>query len=1257
MLDFLQIAQTVKKDVIYINPVFKITKAEDLMVRGGKFYAIWDEANNEWTTDYFKAVSIIDNELTSLTNERFPNVNCNIRYLNSSQYNSIDLWNKYLNKQMSDNYKLLDNSIVFNNTSRDKHLYSSKHLDYSLEPSPIPCYSELMSTLYSPNELMKIEWAIGSIVTGKSKDIQKFIVLIGGPGSGKSTVLKIINSLFDKYTSTISVKDIVQNSSFALEAFKDDPLVAIEDDTDISKIHDNTRLNSIVSHETIVINEKFHSQYSKRIQAFLFLGSNKNVDITDANSGLLRRLIDVRPTGNKINSTRYNQLMDAIKFELGGIAWHCKEVFEQNERAYDNYIPIRCMRATNFLYNVIEDNFDIFTKKDGITLTEAWKLYNTYGDDAKLLYRFNKMQFKTELMAYYNKFSTEGHYDDGRHYRNLYTEFKYDKFGLKSNISDYIIDEHSWIKLESGISSKFDEEYADCTAQYTTAKGIPASAWSSVITTLKDLDTSILHYVKVPINHIVIDFDVHDGSGEKSLELNMEEASKFPPTYTEVSKSGQGLHLHYIYTGGDPNELSRLYSDNIEVKVFNGNSSLRRQLTKCNDLDIATINSGLPKKEEVRKMVNNEGLSNERALRTCIKRNLNKEYHGATTPSVSFIFKILEDAYNNGVHYDVTDLRPDIMAFAANSTHQAEKCLSMVDKMKWKSDEPSDRVESEDNTLWFFDVEVFKNLFVLVAKQEGEYHNCIALINPSPTEIEEIFKHRLIGFNNRNYDNHICYAAMMGYNNQQLYNLSKRIISGSSNSKFSEAYNLSYSDIYDFSSAGHKQSLKKWQIQLGIHHQELGMNWDEEVPNELWDKVVEYCTNDVTSTEAVFHHLSGDWAARRFLADLTDSSYNDSTNTLTTRMIFGKDKDTKDELQYTDLRELFPGYIFEAGKSTYRGEEVGEGGYVYAEPGVYYNVWLLDIMSMHPHSILAMNMFGKYTKRFKDLLDARIYIKHKEWDKCRTVLDGKLAKYVDEALESGNMEVFKDISNALKTAINSVYGLTSAKFDNKFRDIRNVDNIVAKRGALFMINLKHEVQERGFTVAHIKTDSIKIPNPTPELIDFVCEYGKKWGYIFEHEATYEKMCLVDNAQYVAKYENGPWTAVGKKFQIPYIFKTLFSHEEIKFDDLCETKSVQTYICLDMNEDLPEGEHDYRFVGRVGSFCPIKPGCGGGELMANRGENKFVYVSGAKGWRWLEAETVLFGDKIDDIDMGYFRDMVDKTLDDINKLCVAEEFLE
>ena len=83
---------------------------------------------------------------------------------------------------------------------------------------------------------------------------------------------------------------------------------------------------------------------------------------------------------------------------------------------------------------------------------------------------------------------------------------------------------------------------------------------------------------------------------------------------------------------------------------------------------------------------------------------------------------------------------------------------------------------------------------------------------------------------------------------------------------FSQAYNLSYADVYDFSSK--KQSLKKFEIELGIHHQELGLKWDEEVSEELWPVVADYCVNDVVATEAVFNARKQDFVAREILADL-----------------------------------------------------------------------------------------------------------------------------------------------------------------------------------------------------------------------------------------------------------------------------------------------------------------------------------------------------------------------------------------------------
>ena len=226
-----------------------------------------------------------------------------------------------------------------------------------------------------------------------------------------------------------------------------------------------------------------------------------------------------------------------------------------------------------------------------------------------------------------------------------------------------------------------------------------------------------------------------------------------------------------------------------------------------------------------------------------------------------------------------------------------------------------------------------------------------------------------------------------------------------------------------------------------------------------------------------------------------------------------------------------------------------------------------------------------------------------------------------------------------------------------------------------MRTLQDEVRKQGFIVAHIKTDSIKIPDATRDIIDFVIGFGKIYGYEFEHEATYEKMCLVNNAVYIAKYSDPEWcrkqygyvpgdnmkhpkqwTATGAEFQHPYIFKKLFSHEDIVFKDYCETKEVKNAeIYLDFNENLPEDQHNYKFVGRVGSFVPIKPGKGGGVLLALRNE-KYNAVAGSKGYRWYESEMAQIEGKENDIDMDYFRALVDGAIESISEYGDFEKFV-
>lgn len=279
MLDFMTISTKTNKNSVDISPKFKMMKSKDLMIRGRDFYAIWDEERKIWSTDEDDVTRLVDRELDRYVSENESRIEGTpvIKYMWDSDSGSIDKFHKYCQKQMRDNYKMLDENLIFSNTNLSRENYSSKRLNYPLEEGDITAWDKLISTLYSPDERHKIEWAIGSIVSGDSKELQKFMVLYGAAGTGKSTILNIVQKLFEGYYSTFDAKALgSSNNSFALESFKTNPLVAIQHDGDLSRIEDNTRLNSLVSHELMSVNEKFKGLYETRFKAEYLMKISKS---------------------------------------------------------------------------------------------------------------------------------------------------------------------------------------------------------------------------------------------------------------------------------------------------------------------------------------------------------------------------------------------------------------------------------------------------------------------------------------------------------------------------------------------------------------------------------------------------------------------------------------------------------------------------------------------------------------------------------------------------------------------------------------------------------------------------------------------------------------------------------------------------------------------------------------------------------------------------------------------------------------------
>lgn len=1254
MLDFYRIQVSKKGKALTVWPDFDFGDYKDIMVRGGSFYAVWNEKTGLWSTNELDVVRIIDEDLYAKAEELKENgesVKVLPMHRNSSKMMSAF---KRFVSNYPDNFVQLDSTVTFANTPVSKDDYVSKRLSYPLVKGPINAFDSLFGTLYDESNLEKLMWAIGSIVSGDSRWLQKFYVLYGPPGTGKSTALNLLELLFDGYTTAFEAAAMAKsNYSFPLAPFKDNPLVAIDHEGDLSSISTNSVLTSVVSHDAITMNAKYKDIYTLRLITALFIATNKPVKITDANSGLIRRLLDIVPTGITVPEKDYNALWKRLSFELGGIAHKCLDIYKQlGPEYYNRYTSEVMLSRTNLLYNFVQEYAYEFARDDMITLKAAWDMYKEYCDEVQIKYPMNRIEFRDELREYWYEYHDRKQIGD-EHYRSLFLGFKEDAFDQELRIKGGVPTIHDWLILTEQ-KSAFDIDHAYQPAQLANSAGTPNYKWDDVKTELKDIDTTEIHYVLPKSNHIVIDLDLTDEDGQKSLLMNVAAARKFPPTYVEVSKGGAGLHLHYEYEG-DVEELSSVYSDGIEIKKPIGRSSIRRRLSLCNGHDISKISGGLPLKPQKgdTSMGDVIGFKNEQTLKTAIARALMREYHQHTRPTIDLIAMFLREAYQSGMAYDVTDLQSKVTNFAAGSTNQKQECLRIVSEMKFRSE--GSRLPTDDR-LVFYDVEVFPNLFIVCWAYYGS-DDIVEMINPTPNEMSEFIRlHKLVGFNNRRYDNHIVYARALGKSIEELYELSQRIIVDNDlEARYMKAYAISYTDVYDFSSL--KKRLKLWEIDLGIFHQEWHHPWDEPVPEELWEEAASYCANDVRATMAVFDHLQEDFRARQILAELSGLTVNDKTINHVAAILFGKDGRYPDyetgqyrhkigEFHHPDLSEEFPGYRYVVNESedgsvevisSYKDVDViGEGGWVYAEPGMYNNVLYMDVASMHPASLINMNLFGKYTKKFEELRDARILIKEGRLDEAGRMFDGRLGRFLSDSSEA------EGLSYALKIILNSVYGYTSASWENPFTHPDNVDNVVAKRGSLFMVDLRDALRDRGSRPIHFKTDSVKIADFNEDDISFVKEFAKRYGYEMAVEGVFERMVLVNKAVLAGKWrDKDGWDAVGAEFIEPYVFKKLFSNEEIEFDDLVITASVQ-----DAKIYLESDNGELGVIGSVGRFCPMTNR--GGALYRIDAEGNQGAVAGTKDYKWLPALVVLELGLEDDIDISYFDAKVDEA-----KLHIAE----
>src|SRR5574337_1399099 len=105
-MDFYQLVVRETKKGVEVYPDFLVKHSNDLMIRGGAFYAIWDEQKGLWSKNELDVCRIVDADLYSRV-EELKQSGISARVIPLSAYKSRN-WAEFLRycRDMPDNYTL-----------------------------------------------------------------------------------------------------------------------------------------------------------------------------------------------------------------------------------------------------------------------------------------------------------------------------------------------------------------------------------------------------------------------------------------------------------------------------------------------------------------------------------------------------------------------------------------------------------------------------------------------------------------------------------------------------------------------------------------------------------------------------------------------------------------------------------------------------------------------------------------------------------------------------------------------------------------------------------------------------------------------------------------------------------------------------------------------------------------------------------------------------------------------------------------------
>jgi P4 family phage/plasmid primase-like protien len=249
-------------------------------------------------------------------------------------------------------------------------------------PQPQVFLSALCKALPDPYERFDCLQALSSILLVRHQRIEKAFFFLGSGGNGKTTIMKILDNIFESYISHVDMLDL-QKDGFSKTALVDKLANSF---SEISKMKqkDVGVFKAIASGDTQSVNTKFKDRFDSVIKLIQFYSSNQMPEIEEMNAGFTRRAHPIEFNQNiegkdpyiddKLNEPEERKRILALLVKIARFTKEKGFIYEKTFKEKENILLKKSNPINEFL------SAGIVYKREGYTILkkDLYKLYEQY---------------------------------------------------------------------------------------------------------------------------------------------------------------------------------------------------------------------------------------------------------------------------------------------------------------------------------------------------------------------------------------------------------------------------------------------------------------------------------------------------------------------------------------------------------------------------------------------------------------------------------------------------------------------------------------------------------------------------------------------------------------------------------------------------------------------------------------------------------------------------------------------------------------